>query len=185
MYKWLREWFDESLEIATGPKKFFSEKEELKDYGYTIKFAVTSYIIAFFLRYVFSNMILLMAKGTTQITIASIPQDILKTLILGSITGIISLFLWSFILHLLVILFGSENFKKTVNAVAYPIVITALFGWIPLVNSLALIYVLVAEARGIEKLHEFSFGKSLAVVFIPSIILFILALMLLVSLFFI
>ena len=85
------------------------------------------------------------------------------------------LFVGAGITHLLVLLFGgTKGFHETYKTLAYASAPNIL-GFIPYLNWITGIYILVLQVIGIHKRQDLSIGKSIAVVLIPflAILLFI------------
>jgi hypothetical protein len=90
--------------------------------------------------------------------------------------GIIGVFIDGLWLHLWVYLVGGRNgVGQTIKAVMYGSTPSYLLGWIPIVNTIALIWALIVGIIGVRQLHELSTGKAvLAVILailIPAIII--------------
>ncbi|MBI4981114.1 YIP1 family protein [Candidatus Woesearchaeota archaeon] len=72
------------------------------------------------------------------------------------------------ILHLFVLIFsGKKGYVETFKVVAYSIS-PQIFGVIPIINYLAMAYILILQVIGIKKRQQLSWGKSAAVVLIPA-----------------
>ena len=97
--------------------------------------------------------------------------------------GLGMLFVFTGILHLIVLLFGGkEGYTETFKALSYahaPI----LFSWVPIVNWATSVYVIVLQVIAINKLQKLSMGKSIAVVLLPVGVFFVLYMILLVIFF--
>lgn len=91
------------------------------------------------------------------------------TLVLGLfIFGIIFSFIYSGIIHALVIAFGGKRgFSETYKACAYSATPYLLFSVIPLIGSLSIIYTFYLMIIGISKLQNISKGKSALTCLVP------------------
>jgi len=87
--------------------------------------------------------------------------------ILMLVSGIISVFIGGLWLHIWVCLFGGrEGVEETLKAVMYGATPGCLFGWIPLVGILALIWSVIVEIIGVRQLHGLSTEKAVLAVII-------------------
>lgn len=73
------------------------------------------------------------------------------------------------LVHIAVYIFGKRGFDTTYNAVAYPISAVLLWGWIPVLNIVAGLYSIYLQAKGVEILHEMTFGRALITAIWPII----------------
>jgi hypothetical protein len=87
------------------------------------------------------------------------------------IIAIASAFIFGAILHIFVYIVGRRRgIAQTIKAIMYGSTPSLLFGWIPVINFIAIIWSLVAEIIGIRQLHELTTGKAIWVVVILPII---------------
>jgi len=95
----------------------------------------------------------------------------------------ILLFVWTGILHLLVMLFvrpRNMGFGATFKAASYPSVV-GLVSWIPLIGGIvALVWGVVLTVLGIREMHATSTGRAALVVLIPTALFVLLLLILIV-----
>lgn len=76
--------------------------------------------------------------------------------------------LWLYVAHLLqtavahgvLVLSGERGFQRTVEAMAYPSVLTLSFALLPLVNIGAAVYGLYLQAKGLAALHDVSGAQA-------------------------
>ncbi len=95
------------------------------------------------------------------------------------ISEIAGAFIGGAILHIFVyIVGGRRGIAQTIKAIMYGSTPGLLFGWIPVINFIAIIWSLVAEIIGIRQLHELTTGKAILAVILPIIIAIILAIVL-------
>lgn len=91
------------------------------------------------------------------------------------IIAIVGAFIGGAILHIFVyIVGGRRGIAQTIKAGMYGSTPSLLFGWIPVINFIAMIWSLVAQIIGIRQLHELTTGKAILVVILPIIISIIL-----------
>jgi hypothetical protein len=87
------------------------------------------------------------------------------------IIAIASAFIFGAILHIFVYIVGRRRgIAQTIKAIMYGSTPSLLFGWIPVINFIAIIWSLIAEIIGIRQLHELTTGKAIWVVVILPII---------------
>ena len=95
------------------------------------------------------------------------------------ISAIVGAFIGGAILHIFVyIVGGRRGIVQTIKAGMYGATPSLLFGWIPVINFIAIIWALVAEIIGIRQLHELTTGKAILAVILPIIIAIILTIIL-------
>lgn len=102
------------------------------------------------------------------------------SIILAPIFAAIGLFIFSGILHLLVMLIvGSRNggFEATFRVVSYSAV-TSLVSWIPFIGWILSLYGIYLGIVGIREMHNTTTGKAALVVLIPAAVVLILLLLL-------
>ncbi|WFN34236.1 YIP1 family protein [Methanogenium sp. S4BF] len=110
----------------------------------------------------------LAALGTLWMVIASIVFII--------IFGVIALFIGGILLHIFVwIAGGRKGLTTTVRAVIYSVTPNLLFGWIPFIGILAGFWSLALEILAIKELHEISTTRAFVAVFLPAILIAVLA----------
>ncbi|MFP4116592.1 MAG: YIP1 family protein [Candidatus Aenigmatarchaeota archaeon] len=168
---WLKEWAEQAKKIVLSPVDFYEDVEQRGNYSYPIKFAVTSGIVLSLLVFVSQEIQIMAGIGTKPMPGVSVLESLFYLLLVGVISGTLGLLLQSGFIHVFVKLFGFDGYQKTTEAVSYPTAINALFGWIPILNLLVFIYIIYAEARGIEKMHGMSTGKAAASVILGTVLL--------------
>ncbi|RCV62954.1 hypothetical protein C5S53_16335 [Methanophagales archaeon] len=85
--------------------------------------------------------------------------------------GIIGAFIDGLWLHLWVyIVGGRKGVGQTIKAVMYGATPYCLLGWIPIVNLIAEIWMIVVEILGLRQLHEIATGKAVLAVIIAILI---------------
>ena len=104
----------------------------------------------------------------------------IASIILAPIFAAIGLFIFSGILHLLVMLIvGSRNsgFEATFRVVAYSAV-TSLVSWIPFIGWILSLYGIYLGIVGIREMHNTTTGKAALVVLIPAAVVLLILLLL-------
>ncbi len=95
------------------------------------------------------------------------------------IIAIAGAFIGGALLHIFVyIVGGRRGIVQTIKAGMYGSTPSLLFGWIPVVNFIAIIWSLVTEVIGIRQLHELTTGKAILAVILPIILAIILTIVL-------
>ncbi|HLB71654.1 MAG: YIP1 family protein [Candidatus Methanoperedens sp.] len=88
-------------------------------------------------------------------------------------------FIGGAITHIFVyIVGGRRGIAQTIKAGMYGSTPSLLFGWIPVIEFIAMIWSLVAEIIGIRQLHELTTGKAISVVILMIITAIILTIVL-------
>jgi hypothetical protein len=105
-----------------------------------------------------------------------LPSLLLPFMVLGIlVVFIIGLIVGGVILHLFVYLVGGrKGLEQTLKAAMYGTTPVFVFGWIPLIGFLALIYALVLEILAVRELHEISTGRALLAVLLPFLLILVL-----------
>ncbi len=89
--------------------------------------------------------------------------------------GIIGIFILGLFIHIFVYLAGGRKGNaQSIKAVMYAATPGLLFGWIPFINYITVIWSLVLVVHGIHKFHEITLGR--AIIAVLSAIIIILAL---------
>ncbi len=84
-------------------------------------------------------------------------------------------FIGGAILHIFVYIAGGrKGITQTIKAEMYGSTASLLFGWLPIINIIALIWSLVTEIIGIRQLHDLTTGRAILALVLPMIIAFIL-----------
>jgi len=100
--------------------------------------------------------------------LAVIPVVLFIAVLVGGIIGAFIDGLW---IHLWVyIVGGREGVGQTIKAVMYGATPYCLLGWIPIVNIIAEIWMIVVAILGVRQLHEISTGKAVLAVILAIII---------------
>ncbi len=168
---WPVEWAKQAKDITLSPVDFYRNLDERGDYKYPVKFAVTSAMISAFLVFIAQEaQIRILPDPTIPAELTGI-TGLALLLISGIIGGTIGLLINSGFIHIFVSLFGFKDYQKTTEAVSYPTGISALLSWIPVVNIVAFFYMIYAEIRGVESIHEMSTGKAAASVILGTVLL--------------
>lgn len=90
------------------------------------------------------------------------------------VIGLFWIFVSGLILHCFVLMFdGEKGYVQTIKALMYSYTPYLILGWIPYVNIIVAIWMLVLLVLGIRELQELSTGKAVLVVIIPIILVLI------------
>ena len=152
----------------TNPEGFFSSvKTETGIFKSLIYFAVLSLIGVFvkFLGIALNIQLLLQTKG--MLTYADVLSSYAGSFVL--------LFIGIGIFHIFVRLFGGQGgFAETFKANVYGNTPSFLFGWIPYVGVLGILYGIYLFIKGLSVLHGMTMGKAFLAFLIPVLILVVL-----------
>ena len=100
--------------------------------------------------------------------LAVIPVLLFVLVLVGGIIGAFIDGLW---IHLWVyIVGGRKGVGQTIKAVLYGATPYCLLGWIPIVNFIAEIWMIIVAILGVRQLHELSTGKAVLAVILAIII---------------
>lgn len=173
----LDDWLDTFESVLTGPTDFFRVEERRDGFGYPLKFAVVSLVIAAVFNAVRAGFI-----GSTQLG-QTLPFGsgalALMVLVVSPVIGVLGLLLWSGIVHIFVSLLGGENgYSETLSAFEYATAIsplTALVTLVPIIGGLANfalgIYGIYIQVKGLENFQGMSTWRSLGAILIPGVLL--------------
>lgn len=165
---YLENWFENAKEIVFRPSQFFEAVRPSEGYDQPLQFALVSLVIGSVLGSVVTYVL---GSQLGTYTAGAGPLSILGSSAQSIVGGLIGLFLWAGIVHLFVYLLGRKEYRKTFEVISYATAVTAFFGWIPVLNLFAGLYSIYVQARGIENYHQLSFGKALAAVLIPTLVI--------------
>lgn len=168
------EWFESTQKLIENPSGFYQNEERRDGFGYPLKFAAFSLLISGLL-------------GAVRVGIYGTPADVSIAapiaagigLVSSVIGGLIGLIIGAGFIHIFVALLGGDHgYSETLSVGAYTTSLSAVasaFGLIPLLGGfigLVLgIYGIYVQARGLENFQNLSFGRSLAALLLPGIIL--------------
>lgn len=170
------EWTDSAREVITSPTEFFENEDRRDGFGYPLKFAAFAFLISA----VFGALRVLVygAGPQTQLS-GSVAAGI--TFVSSIVGGIIGLLISAGLIHIFVYLFGGEEgYSSTLATIEYASALTALqavLNLIPVVGSflgiLIGLYAIFVQAKGLENFQNLSFGKSLAAVLLPVVVILV------------
>lgn len=178
-------WLESVKNVIGSPDSFFSKMPTSGGFKPPLRFAsinltilgvIFGLIVSFMLSFILSILTLATGKGGTALNlikgvtgfgIISIPLVIVASLIVG----IISIFVTSGILHVLLLLFGGKgNFEGTFRVMAYTTALLIL-AWIPFVNIFVAFYAVYIEIVGFSKVHRISKKRTFLAIILPTLIL--------------
>jgi hypothetical protein len=155
--------------VVLRPADFFSGILRQGDFINPLIFAIICYEAAAIL----GGLLSLIGLGADQGF-----GGFIGSIILAPIFAAIGLFIFSGILHLLVMLIvGSRNsgFEATYRVVAYSAV-TSLVSWIPFIGWILSLYGIYLGIVGVREMHSTTTGKAAIVVLIPAVVILLLVL---------
>lgn len=170
------DFFEKVKGFLLEPSKTFDATKEdtleeaLKYYvGITAIFAALSAVLFAFASTMFGSMKggfgMMLGKG------AGISGPILIFVIV-LILMVIGAFICGAIVHIFVyIVGGRKGIAKTIIALMYADTPYLLFGWIPLIGLIAVIWSLVLNVLGIRQFQELTTGRAILAILIPIIIM--------------
>ena len=183
----LSTYFSYISKILFSPRTFFKnvvvKERDFSDsfYYYALLLPLTVFLGGF-LNYLLTPYYLSLFSSLTGISFPSIPLSSLLTfinMITGYIFGLALVFLSSLVLHGYLYLLGArEDFSKAMQVYVYSRTPSLLLGWIPGVNLFTWIYSLILLIIGVETVYGFSRKKTVLAFVLPTVILFIFAILL-------
>jgi hypothetical protein len=184
--KFVSNWLDEARQIVTSPSEFYQNEDRRDGFGYPLKFAAFSLLIA---------GVLSAAKigiyGVPGEASLSMPVTAGISLVSSVMGGLIGLVIGAAFIHVLVALLGGENgYAETLGSLGYASALTALggvLGLFPVIgglaNALVGLYGIYVQAKGLEFFQDLSFGRSLVAILLPGVVLAIIVFGLMVTVF--
>jgi hypothetical protein len=166
-------WTDSAREVITSPTKFFENEDRRDGFGYPLKFAAFAVLISA----VFSSLRVFIFGAPAGSEMAA-PVAAGITFV-STLAGLIGLFIGAGLIHIFVYLFSGEGgYESTLATLEYASALSAVssvLSLIPilggLVGLLLGLYGIYVQARGLEAFHNISFGKSLAAVLLPAVVM--------------
>ncbi|WP_273845191.1 YIP1 family protein [Rubrobacter calidifluminis] len=156
-------------EVLLRPVGFFRGLAREGDYLSPLLFALICYGVSTFL------------GGVVGLILG---REGIGGLILGVVSGIVGgavgLFIGAGIYHLLVVLMAGPQragYEGTFRVAAYASV-TTLVSWVPLIGWILSLYGIYLSIVGIREVHSTTTGRAAAIVLIPAVVFFILAMIL-------
>jgi hypothetical protein len=170
-------------EVLLNPANFFRGIARQGDFVNPLVFALICALISALLSGIISVVLSPLFAGpgdTAGEAYAGGLMGFVVALILSPIYTAVGLLLLAGVYHLLVWLFaraGNAGFEATLRVVCYAQA-TQLVSWIPIVNILAAIYLVVLSFFGIREVHATTTGQALLVVLIPVALILLLIILL-------
>jgi hypothetical protein len=164
----MSEFIDEFIgtwkKVITTPGDFFKEMPTSGGYEAPLKFAVVNYIIA-------GIGLTLISLGSAFFMIVAMP-----------VFGIIGLFISGAILYVCFkIVGGSGSYEGTVRMLSYTSAVNAV-SWIPILGWIVALYAIYLAIVGGTFVHNITTMRSAIAIFIPIVVLTIIAVLLIVVL---
>ena len=162
--------WDKIKYIVSDPNLFF-ERVKLEQ---GIKNSILMYAIvgAFFsvISYAFSfGMMSMISRGYGGLGEFGFLYSALPFVMLG--VGLIMTFIYSGLIHALIIAFkGEGTYSSSYNVYAYSMIPYLIFSVIPMVGFLAIIYSIILMIIGISKVHNISKGKAALACLLPAVL---------------
>jgi hypothetical protein len=148
------------IEVFTRPKKLFVDIRKEKD---VISAIVYLAILASF--YTIMKMIVSMPGALQRRIELGLTADpiiaYIMIFIISLVLFIIIVSILADILHMIIkIANGQKDYYATYNAVIYGLTPYLIFGWIPYVSIIAIIYSIILQIVGLSEVHTISKGKA-------------------------
>ncbi|MFB6190183.1 MAG: YIP1 family protein [Candidatus Nanohaloarchaea archaeon] len=174
----LDDWLDTFESVLTGPTEYFRSEERRDGFGYSLKFAVISLVIAAIFNAARAGFVsptplsqVLPFGGSAVVA--------LGVLVISPIVGVVSLLLWSGLVHIFVSLLGGEaGYSETLAVFEYASAltpVTALLSLVPvvggLVNLVLWIYGLYIQASGLQEYQGLSEWRAVGAIILPALVL--------------
>ncbi len=180
----MEEWLETFQEVVTGPTEYLSQETRDDGFGYPLKFAAVSLILAAVLNA--ARIFVMGPQAGAALPVEGRAVAAAVTLVLAPILGIAFLMIGAGLVHIFVMLLGGERgYGQTLSAFEYASAlspITALASFVPVAGgivSLVLgIYGIYIQVRGLESFQELSTGRALVAILAPAVIVAILLLLL-------
>lgn len=177
----LKNWRKTSTEIVRNPNDFFYNYEEHNSFGKSLQFAAVSGFLG--------GLVVLLA-GAIEFAITGysehiwgINQDIFIHLgyyaysliiilpLLGLILSPIGLIIHSFIVHLVISMFGKKDFEATTEALSFSTITQPTLNWIPLVGLfLGNIYSIFLNYKALRAIQQLNRKQAFIAAISPSIV---------------
>lgn len=163
--------WDKIKYIFSDPNIFF---EKIKS-EQGIKNSILMYAIvgAFFsvISYAFSFGMMSMISGSYGSSIGSFGFFYFALPFVILIIGLIMAFLYSGLIHTIMIAFkGEGTYSNSYNVYAYSMVPYLILSVVPLIGFLAIIYSIILMIIGISKVHNVSKGKATLACLLPAVL---------------
>lgn len=171
------DWFPTAKQVVFDPVTFYEELPADTRITQALLFAVVASVISNVLNQVLLTVIgRSMFMGAEQSAVAAVGIGVVG----GVIAGTVGVLIGAGLVHIFVYLFDGHDFSDTIRVVAYATAVSAFFGWIPIINILAVLYILYVEVQGLKVLHSFSTGTAIAAILLPIIIPVVLLLLIII-----
>jgi hypothetical protein len=158
--------WDKLKYLLTSPKTLF---QKVKDEG--IEHALIMYAIA-------AAFVMVVSMGSSLFSHSDMDSSILFRVSsaafapFGFVAGIISTFVYSGIIHLVIIMFkGNGKYAGTYKAYTYSIIPFLIFSLVPIIGGLSIFYSAIIMVMGLSMLHNISIVKALISCLAPILIL--------------
>jgi hypothetical protein len=173
------EYLDTYRQVLTSPTEFFESENQKDGFGFPLKFALVNIAIS---GVIASASIAAFGTASSALQGSQLPVGVPviagAVLILTPVLGILGLMISSGLIHIFVSLLGGEKgYNETLAVMEYATAIqplTSVFNLIPLVGGLFSfvlgIYGVFIQAKGLNNFQSLSFGRSIAAILLPVII---------------
>jgi hypothetical protein len=159
-------------EVIQRPSDFYRRMPTTGGYADPLTFAAISYVIYGLLTALFNRG---MSMGGMYGSSGFSFSMMLMSVIMMPILGIISLFIGGAIFYIIYkVLGGTGSYEGTVRFMSYATAVLVI-SWIPIIGLIVGIYGIYLYIVGGTFVHNVSMGKSALAVLLPTILVFLLA----------
>lgn len=177
----LDEWLETFESVLAGPTDHFSTEQRQDGFGYPLKFALVSLVLAAVFNAVRAGFL----GGTTLGQMLPAGGNVLVALgvlVVSPVVGLAGLLVTSALVHIFVALLGGEGgYSETLSVFEYATAVsplTSLMALVPvaggIVNLLLGIYAIYIQVRGLEGFQGLSALRSLVALLLPGFVLVLL-----------
>ncbi len=161
-------------EVILRPSDFYRRMPTTGGYADPLTFAAISYVI-------YGLLIALLSRGMSMGSMYGMyGRELSLSMVIGivivaPIVGIISIFIGAAIFYIIYrVLGGTGSYEGTLRFISYATAVM-IFSWIPVIGFIAWIYGMYLYIVGGAFVHNVSMGKSAIAILLPTILVFILA----------
>lgn len=168
----VNEWIETAQSVLMEPTDFFSSETRRDGFGFPIKFAGISIVIAAIFNTIGAGI-------STAIGTGFEPMALIGALLGSLIGGLIGLLIGASLIHIFVYLFGGkQGYKSTLAVLCFASAttpISAAASIIPILGgliSLAVgIYAIYLQIKGLEEFQSLSTGQAALSVILPVVVM--------------
>jgi hypothetical protein len=172
----VRRWSVLTRHLVFDPGFFFENFNVRESYGFPVAYATVSALVGAGVLAVLSFLLTLAEPVDALVGSAALLAVLVPLTLLSFAVRVL-------VAHAIVYAFGGRGVPRTLEAFAYPTVVTMTTAYIPLVNLLGGLYGLYLQTKGTAQFHGLSTGKALVAVLLSGVLSFVLTVAILFFLF--